>query len=42
MLKDIILYLHIVVQVLFECMGQLGVETPFLKVWNYMPARCST
>ena len=30
--NDIVLYLHMVVKVLFECLGQLGVETPFLKI----------
>ena len=32
MVKDIVLYLHMVVKVLFETMGQLSIEIPFLKV----------
>ena len=32
MVKDIVLYLYMVVKVLFVSMGMLGVETPFLKI----------
>ena len=30
--KDLVLYLCVMVRVFSEIMGQLGVETPFLKI----------
>ena len=32
MVKNIVLYLHMIVKVLFVSMGLLGVETPFLNI----------
>ena len=31
MVKDLVLYLYVMVKVFSKSMGQLGVETPFLK-----------